>query len=300
VPGTLYIVATPIGNSEDITGRAKRILAEVDIIAAEDTRTTQKLLNMLGIKNKMVSNHKFNEKKQSEFLLTELMKGKNAAIVCDAGTPCISDPGYLIVKNAAANGINTIGICGASAVITALSISGFDAASFAFYGFFPRQDKAKNEVLQRIINSGIPVSVFFESPKRMEKTLRIIANSLADSIHDAEVCLCNDLTKLYEKIYRGTPQEVLEELAGNQFAEKGEYTIVIRTKTIAHKPIPDAVHSCESMLIDYIIKNGCTIKDAIKDLHEEHRGKISKKELYNASLNLKELLTSIFYEGGPC
>jgi 16S rRNA (cytidine1402-2'-O)-methyltransferase len=288
--GKLYIVATPIGNREDMTERAKRILSEVDIVAAEDTRTTQKLFNMLGIQNKMVSNHKFNERRQSDFLISELMQGKNVAIVSDAGTPCISDPGYIIVKSAVDKGIDVVGVCGASSVITALSISGFSFISFAFFGFFPRENRNIREVLQKIRDSEISVSVFFESPKRIEKVLRLLVEELPDS----ELCLCNDLTKFYEKIYRGVPQCVLDEVSSNPSSEKGEYTLVIHTKT---KPyialINNTTDSNESMIIDHIVKNGGSIKDAIHALQEKYKGSISKKEFYVAALSLKEIMSDL-------
>jgi len=298
--GKLYIVATPIGNREDITDRAKRVLAESDIIAAEDTRTTQKLFNMLGIHNKMVSNHKFNENRQVKFLISELAGGKNVAIVSDAGTPCISDPGHVIVKNAVNEGIDVIGVCGASSVTTALCISGFSFSSFAFYGFFPRENKDIRGMLQRVGESDIPVSVFFVSPKRVGRVLEIIT----EEHPDAEICLCNDLTKMYEKIYRGTPQNVLDEIVNNPYSEKGEYTLVLNKKAKPRIPICDTRESRESMLIDHIVKNGCSVKGAIQALHEKHRKQISKKEFYTAALNIKELMTQMYdeepLEGDPC
>jgi 16S rRNA (cytidine1402-2'-O)-methyltransferase len=287
--GKLYIVATPIGNREDITDRAKRILGEADIVAAEDTRTTQKLFNMLGVRNKMVSNHRFNENGQSDFLISELCQGKNVAIVSDAGTPCISDPGQVIVRSAAERGIEVIGVCGASAVITALSVSGFNFTSFAFHGFLPRENKAIRELLQRAGNSDIPVSVFFESPKRMEKTLRLIGEELPDS----EICLCNDLTKLHERIYRGTPQAVLDELESNPSAGKGEYTLVIHIISRLPRIVSGVIESREALLIDYIVNNGGSIKDAIGALQEKNRGRISKKELFAAALNLKDIMSRL-------
>jgi len=288
--GKLYVVATPIGNGEDITERAKRILAEADIVAAEDTRTTQKLFHMLGIQNKMVSNHKFNEKRQVDYLISELLLGKNVAIVSDAGTPCISDPGYVVVRAAAANGIDVTGICGASSVTAALSISGFPFLSFAFYGFFPRESKDIREALRQAGRGGIPVCVFFESPRRITKTLQIIAEELPAS----QLCLCNDLTKLYERVYRGASQNVLDELAGNPSAEKGEYTLVLHIDEEPQAAMPDAEISRESLLIDHIVKNGGSIKTAVQALQEQFKGQIPRRELYAAALNLKKLMPELF------
>jgi 16S rRNA (cytidine1402-2'-O)-methyltransferase len=226
VAGKLFVVATPIGNGGDITDRARRVLAEADIVAAEDTRTTKKLFAMLGIRNKMVSNHKFNESRQSDYLVSEMLGGRNVAIVSDAGTPCISDPGHAAVAAAVAAGIDAVCVCGASSVAAALSVSGFFFTSYAFYGFFPRDGKGAGEALRRAAGGDVPVSVFFESPKRIQKTLCAMAG--AEELAGAEICLCNDLTKLHERIYRGAPQAVLDEVAGNPSSGKGEYTLVLR------------------------------------------------------------------------
>lgn len=200
--GVLYVVATPIGNMEDITDRAKRILGEVDIIAAEDTRNTIGLLRRLGINNNLVANHKFNERHQCDYLISQLLEGKNIAVVSDAGTPCISDPGSIIVDAAVKNNIQVIGVCGASAVITGISISGFSALTFAFYGFFPKTNHEIREKIEQVKENGIPVSVFYESPLRIKKTINLLCELLSDS----EMCLCNDMTKMYERVYRGSPQ----------------------------------------------------------------------------------------------
>jgi 16S rRNA (cytidine1402-2'-O)-methyltransferase len=288
--GTLYVVATPIGNSEDITLRARRILNEADIIAAEDTRTTQKLLNMLGIRNKLVSNHKFNEKRQVNFLIEQLLDGKNVAVVSDAGTPCISDPGSFIVNAAVSGGINVVGVSGASAAITALSVSGFNFTVFAFYGFWPRDDKAARETIQQMIDSDINTFIFFESPKRIFNALRLFAAQLPD----CELCVCNDMTKMYERIYRGSPSIVYEEIEANPNFDKGEYTIVVHITNGRKESKPDKDISLEALLIDRAVRTGDTIKRSIATLQEEYRGKISKREFYNAALHLKLLMPQLF------
>jgi 16S rRNA (cytidine1402-2'-O)-methyltransferase len=285
--GTLYIVATPIGNTEDLSTRAKRILGEVDIVAAEDTRTTQILFNILGIQNKTVSNHKFNERHQVDFLIAELEKGKTIARVSDAGTPCISDPCGIIVKTAAERGINVIGICGASSVITALSVCAFSFDSFAFYGFLPKSANELKKAINAAIKSNISVTVFFESPKRITKTLEIFANETPE----AELCLCNDLTKKFERIYRGKAQKILSELNDNPSAEKGEYTLVASLVSCLHENEHHETMSPEALLVDYIIKNKVSMKDAVNALAEKHRDFIAKKELYAASLKLKALFS---------
>jgi len=284
--GTLYIVATPIGNASDITDRAKRILNEVDVVAAEDTRTTRILFSILGIKNKTVSNHKFNERRQVDFLVSELENGRNVALVSDAGTPCISDPGGVIVSAAVKRGIQVVGVCGASSVITALSVCGFNFGAFTFYGFLPRETKEIRNIIHNAKSSNVSTSVFFESPKRIIKTLGIFA----EEAYDAELCLCNDLTKKFECIYRGTPQSILDELLSNPSAEKGEYTLVA---DLGRLPVSDTDESLshEAMIIDYIIKNGGSVKDAVNALADRHKGSIAKKDFYAASLNLRSMLS---------
>ena len=282
--GILYIVATPIGNVGDITDRAKRILSEVDIIAAEDTRTTQILLGILGIKNKTISNHKFNEKHQVDFLISQLETGKCVAIVSDAGTPCISDPGGIIVKAAAERGITIEGVCGASSVITALSVCGFYFDTFVFYGFLPRETSEIMKAIRTARKSNAGVSVFFESPRRVKKSMEIFA----DEAPDAALCLCNDLTKMYERIYRGTASEVLNELRNNPAAEKGEYTLVAELGEVLADTADNDI-AYEALLVDHIIKNGGSMKDAVNALAQTYKGSITKKDFYTASLNLRTI-----------
>ncbi len=281
--GTLYVVATPIGNREDITQRAVKILREADLIAAEDTRNTKKLLGMYDISNKTVSNHKFNEQSGRDRLLSYLLEGKSIAIVSDAGTPCISDPGSVLIEAAAESGIPVIGVCGANAAVTALSISGFDCAAFSFYGFLPRKEKEIRDVFMRALKSDIRVCIFYESPKRIIKTIEL----LQGSIPDARLCVCNDLTKLHERTYRGNPSQVLSLLNGNPNAEKGEYTIVAEfPEANACEETEEVCKTNEGRIIDYMVLNNASAKEAVAAL----AGKgASKKELYAASLRLKDM-----------
>ena len=172
--GTLYVVATPIGNLSDFSKRAIDTLKDCDLILAEDTRQTIKLLNHFDIKNKMISYHKYNEKSKSDEIINELKNGKNISLVSDAGTPCISDPGYILIKKARENNIEVIGIPGCSAIIDALSISGLDTSSFTFYGFVPTDNKSKDELFNEIKHSNVKVKVLYESPKRLIKLLENI------------------------------------------------------------------------------------------------------------------------------
>lgn len=278
--GTLYVVATPIGNLEDITKRAITTLKEVDIILCEDTRHSLKLLNHYEIKNKLISYHKFNETERTTAIINYLKQGKNIALITDAGTPCISDPGYILIKEAKINNINTVPIGGISALVTALSISGLDTNNFTFYGFFPRETKQKKELIKNIKTSNINTFVFYESPKRIIKTLEYIEQNL-DNI---KISLSSDLTKLHEKNYYGQIEHVIAELKANENATKGEYTFVIEKDYIEKQ---ETNLSLEAQLIDIAIKNNTSLKEAINILNETTNYK--KKDIYNANLNLKNI-----------
>lgn len=284
--GTLYIVPTPIGNLSDLSNRIIHILSRVSTIAAEDTRNTLYLLNHLGIEKKLVSYHKFNEVSKSSYLIQELLSGRDIALVSDAGTPCISDPGYIIVRDAVKNNINVVGVCGPCAAITAISISGFDTASFAFWGFFPRNEQEIKNKLKQAIYSNTNIGVFYESPKRIKDTIKIVVREYPG----IEICLCNDLTKKYEKIYRGNVEYVLQCIEKNEFSEKGEYTLVVdfsSRKTVIESTPSNKIHHLESILLDYILDNNCSVKSAIKELSKD--GSYKRNDLYNASLKLKSL-----------
>jgi 16S rRNA (cytidine1402-2'-O)-methyltransferase len=292
--GRLYIVATPIGNLGDMTPRAIEILRGVDIIAAEDTKNSMTLLAKFDIKTKLVSNHKFNETGSADYFIGELLNGRNIAVISDAGTPCVSDPGNVLVKKAIENNIEVIGIPGACAAITAVCVSGVvaNAKPFVFLGFFPRENAEIKKVAQKIKNSP-GVYIFYESPKRITKTIGIFAETLPD----CDICLCNDLTKKFEKIYRGSPGKILGELRVNPSAEKGEYTVVA---DIPQSPV-NAAHchplskggidaqSTESIIVDVMIKQKCAVRDAVKYIASDSAYGLSKNEVYAASLNLKKL-----------
>ena len=263
----LYIVATPIGNLEDLTLRATRILSEVDIIAAEDTRHSAILLRHLNIKKPMYSCHKFNEAKKINFFLEKLTEGKTIALISDAGTPCISDPGHRLVHAAAEIGIKIIPICGASAVMAALSVSGFNITEFTFLGFL-----SKNHVFKP------GLSVFYESPRRIHKTLMSIPHPTAD------ICVCNDLTKKFEQIYCGNIKKVLQELTENPNMHKGEYTCVINIPNTDEPSSTDI--SIESQIVDHMVKHNTSLKEAMEYVHKQRKD-LSKREVYSAMLALK-------------
>ncbi len=281
--GILYVVPTPIGNLDDISPRIADTLAMVDVIAAEDTRNTLNLLNYLEIKTPLISNHKFNEMQKTNVFIDRLKNGENVAVVSDAGTPCISDPGYILVNAAIKEGIEVIGICGPCAATTALSITGFNADSFSFLGFFPRKEQLIKDSINKSVNAGIPILIFYESPKRIVKTMEILSQIIPDSC----ICLCNDLTKKFEKKYRGTPSEVHCELLSNPNHEKGEYALVIELNKSMFEADFDDRLSPEAALIDIIIKQNCDLKEASRLLND--KGEYSRNELYKAALNLKNL-----------
>ena len=281
--GTLYVVATPIGNLGDLSKRAIDTLTFADYILAEDTRQTIKLLNHFDIKNKMVSYHKYNESKRSFDVIEDLKNGKNVALVSDAGTPCISDPGYILVKRAREEGIEVIGVPGASAVINALSISGLDTSSFTFYGFVPTINKDKKELFEEIKHSNVKTKVLYESPKRLIKLLEDINQEIPGCV----VCVCSELTKVHESCTYGKIDEVLSIFIENKDNIKGEYVILLSNEPV--NEVKENNISIESLLIDIVVKNNCSLKDAVNILNKENKN-LSKKEIYNASLNLKNIL----------
>lgn len=218
----LYVVATPIGNLSDISERALNTLRSVDMIAAEDTRTTLKLLNHFQIKTPLTSYHKFNEQSKSNTLIEKMLSADwNVAIVSDCGTPCISDPGYTFVALAIENSIEVISVPGPSAVIAALAKSGFDLNEFSFYGFLDRNTKIQKEQLKHI-KSCSKIAVLYESPNRISKLIQHIHELDAN----CKLCVCRELTKLHETTYRGNPAEILAQFDMDINHMKGEYCIV--------------------------------------------------------------------------
>lgn len=279
--GILYVVATPIGNLDDITKRALDTLNSVDLIACEDTRTSGVLLKHFGINKKTVSYHKFNEKGKSNSLIDDLKNGKNIALISDAGCPCISDPGSILVHEAINSGIEVIAIPGASATITSLMSSGMDTTSFSFYGFLDRENKKIVNELEKIKSDSSNIAIIYESPKRIIKLLEKVVEVLDNPM----ICLCNDLTKKFEKKYYGKAIDVIKSLNNNPNSELGEYVLLIEKNEIVVEK-EDRI-TIESMIIDEMIKSNCTMKDAIKLVSEKH--KINKNEVYNASLRIKKL-----------
>ena len=283
--GTLYIVATPIGNSQDMSPRGIKVLTEVDIIAAEDTRRSMILLNKLEIHNKLMANHKFNEHGKAKYFISELKEGKSIAVITDAGTPCISDPGNELIKAAVAEGIKVVGIPGCCAAVNALSISGFELSSFLFYGFFPRENPDRRKLLEQIRKGNTRTFAFYESPKRIMDLVDFFINEEAK----VQMCLCNDMTKLHEMTFRGTPEEVKEQMLLKGNYDKGEFAIVIEIdEDYIFNKVEHTV-SPEAMLVDAMVGKNLSGKEAVAAVLSDPNNSYSKNELKAAALRLKKL-----------
>ena len=222
--GILYVVSTPIGNLEDITLRALRILKEAVLIAAEDTRHTGLLLKHFGIQTPLTSYFEGNELKKREWILSRLKQGDRIALVSDAGTPGISDPGYRLIKMATENQIPVVPVPGPSAVIAALSVSGLPTDSFLFEGFLPHKSKKRRDLLQQL-EEVRETLIFYESPHRFSETLKDILEILGDR----EIVLTRELTKVYEEVLRGKVSEIQNQIGERKL--KGEMTLVVSGKT---------------------------------------------------------------------
>ena len=282
---TLYVVATPIGNLGDLSPRAVQTLRDCTLIAAEDTRVTRKLLTHFGIATRMVSHHRHNEAERTGELVERMLAEDLAvALVTDAGTPCISDPGYLLVKACTEANIPVLAIPGPSAVAAALSISGFDCQEFAFYGFLPRASGPLRKKLLAIASSHVPVAVVYESPHRVQALLEAVAETLPG----ARACACCDLTKLYECALHGEAAQVLSMLRANPNAQKGEYCVVLDLHDIAPPPAsaPPPAASLEARLLEHML-SGLTLREAEAALREAGE---RRNELYKASERVKEFL----------
>ena len=283
--GKLYIVATPIGNSRDMSPRGRQILSEVDIIAAEDTRRSMVLLNKLEIRNKLVSNHKFNEYGKAKYFIGELLSGKSVAVITDAGTPCISDPGNELIRAAVEAGIPVIGVPGCCAAVNALSISGFDLSSFLFYGFFPRENAERRKLLERLRRGDTRTFAFYESPKRIMELVDFFMEAGAD----VRMCLCNGMTKLHEMSFRGSPAEVKEQLLAKGNYDKGEYAEIVEVAEDYVFTKQEHTVTAEAMLVDAMVQQNLSAKEAVAAVLQDENNSYSKNELKAAALNLKRL-----------
>ena len=223
--GKIYLVPTPIGNLGDITLRALEVLKSVDLIAAEDTRQSLKLLNHFNIKKSLISYHKHNEQGKSEELIDRVRNGENIAVISDAGTPGISDPGSIVLKKCIENGIDVEVLPGATAFTTAIIYSGLDTSAFIFRGFLPRENKEKKEFVESLKDRRETI-IFYESPYRVIDTLTF----LKENFGNRNIAICRELTKLHEEIYRGSLEEAI--CYFNDNIPKGEFVLVLQGKSL--------------------------------------------------------------------
>ena len=274
---TLYLVATPIGNLEDITVRALRILKESDVIAAEDTRNTKKLCNYFDIQTKLVSYHEHNQESGGYKILSYLEEGKSVALVSDAGMPCISDPGEDIVKRAIGEGFPVVPVPGANAALSALIASGITPQPFQFYGFLSRSKKERQAELEKL-SQNRETLIFYEAPHRLKECLKSIQKNFGN---ERRIVLAREVTKKFEEFLRGTVGQAVEWADANEV--RGEFCIVIEGN--AEPDIVETSNWWEPLSIEehveaLIERDGLSSKDAIKQVSTDR--KLSKREVYQA------------------
>lgn len=278
--GKLYLVPTPIGNLKDITLRALEVLNSVDIIAAEDTRHSLKLLNNFNIKKTLISYHKFNENDRSSELIQRVINGENIAIITDAGMPGISDPGSVIVKKCIEQGVHFEVLPGASASVTALIYSGLNTEGFIFRGFLPRENKDRKAAVKELQDRWESI-IIYEAPHRLRETLAFVLESFGDR----KLSICRELTKVHEEILRLTAKEACEYYNNNE--PRGEYVIVIEGKS-KQELKQEEMSMWENISIkDHILKyidEGMEKKEAIKAVAKDRN--IPKSEVYKYSIDL--------------
>ena len=279
--GKIYLVPTPIGNLGDITLRALEVLKSVDLIAAEDTRQSLKLLNHFNIKKSLISYHKHNEQGKSEELIDRVRNGENIAVISDAGTPGISDPGGIVLKKCIENGIDVKVLPGATAFTTAIIYSGLDTSAFIFRGFLPRENKEKKEFVESLKDRRETI-IFYESPYRVIDTLTF----LKENFGNRNIAICRELTKLHEEIYRGSLEEAIYYFNDN--IPKGEFVLVLQGKSL-EEIRNENVAKWEDMSIKdhiiYFINQGMSKKDAIKQVSKDRE--LPKSEVYKHSIEIK-------------
>jgi 16S rRNA (cytidine1402-2'-O)-methyltransferase len=274
-PRTLYVVGTPIGNLEDITFRAVRILQTVDIIAAEDTRHTGKLLQHFQVKTPQVSYHEHNRTSRIPELLEHLVNDKAIALVSDAGMPGISDPGYELVKACIEAGISVVPIPGASAAITALSAAGLPTDRFVFEGFLPAKTQQRQEHLESLQTESRTL-IFYESPHRLRDTLQDLAKVWGS---DRQIVLCRELTKLYEEFWRGTIAEAIAHY--NQREPQGEYTLVVAGIPASQPQLTEEELKAE---LKQLISQGISRSQASRQLAKFTS--LPRRQLYQLALSI--------------
>jgi 16S rRNA (cytidine1402-2'-O)-methyltransferase len=275
-PGTLYIVATPIGNLGDITQRALDVLSSVDMIACEDTRHTKKLLSAFSITNRTLSLHDHNERQKQQYIADLLKEGNDIALVSDAGTPLISDPGFHLVRYCQSEGLNVSPIPGACAAISALSVAGLPTDRFTFEGFLPSKSTARQKVLASLVNE-TRTMVFYDAPRRAIDTVADIVAVLGG---DRCLVIARELTKTFETVYTDTADNILQWLAQDPNQLKGEMVLVISGAEIKESQItPEVEATFKLLLAEMKPKKACAITAEIYG--------VNKSELYDFALSLK-------------
>ena len=279
----LYVVATPIGNLGDMSPRAVEVLKSVALIAAEDTRMTMKLTQRFGIETPLTSCHRHNEQGKAEGIVRRMLEeGIDVAVVTDAGTPAISDPGTILVRQVAEAGIEVVAVPGPSAMAAAMSVSGIDVTEFTFLGFLPREKKDLQAAL-RSAAQRTQAGIVHDSPYRVLDFMRV----LADTLPQAYVSVSCDLSKLHELTLRGPVAEVLARMEANDKTEKGEYCIVIDFRAVPREePKAESTLCLEARLLDLLLQ-GADMRDASRRLVEEGE---KKNAVYAAALRLKGML----------
>jgi 16S rRNA (cytidine1402-2'-O)-methyltransferase len=279
--GLLYLCATPIGNLEDISFRVVRILKEVDLIAAEDTRHSIKLLNHYEIKTPMTSYHEFNKVDKAKYLVQKLLDGRDIALITDAGTPGISDPGEELVRQAYAAGVSVTSLPGPCAAITALTISGLETRRFCFEAFLPMDKKDKDRVLSELINETRTI-ILYEAPHRLLKTLK----ELKETLGDRKVSIIKELTKKYERVFQTTLEEGITHY--EQEKARGEYVLVIEGKSIEELKAEEIDRWKQVTIEEHMLiytDMGMDNKEAMKAVAKD-RG-ISKRDVYQVLIQNK-------------
>ncbi|TCJ02681.1 16S rRNA (cytidine(1402)-2'-O)-methyltransferase [Cytobacillus praedii] len=279
--GILYLVPTPIGNLEDMSFRAIRIMKEADFIAAEDTRNTKKLCNYFEIDTPVISYHEHNKEVSGQKLLEKLEAGAKIALVSDAGMPTISDPGYELVAAAAAEQLTVVPLPGANAALTALIASGLNPQPFYFYGFLNRQKKIKRQELEKLAKF-TATTILYEAPHRLKETLILIDEQMGDR----RIVLCRELTKKYEEFIRGTVKEVLNWATNEEV--RGEFCLIIEGSSTEENEDEEAwweEMSIEDHVTHYITVNGMSSKEAVKQTASDRQ--MSKREVYH-TYHIKE------------
>ncbi|MEA4920447.1 MAG: 16S rRNA (cytidine(1402)-2'-O)-methyltransferase [Clostridiaceae bacterium] len=277
--GKLYVVATPIGNLSDFSPRAIDTLSLVDFIAAEDTRVGAKLLNKFGIKKPQVSYFEHNKRQKGQYIASRILEGESCAIITDAGTPAISDPGTDLVDICMASGIEVVSVPGPSAIITALSISGIDCGRFCFEGFLSTSKKSRFEHLSETAKERRTM-VFYEAPHKLVRTLE----DMLEYYGDRPIALCRELTKLHEEVIRTTLSKALE--LYNGISPKGEFVLIISGYTPTLEEASDKGPSMDTMLreVSELMSGGQKLSSAVKSVSLKYG--ISKNSLYSEAQKL--------------